>query len=756
VQIRYSAYGVPHIKAQTSFGAGYGLGFAFARENLCIGVELALTVAGERSSAFGEDASYVDPHLGATAVRNLDSDFYYRFIYTDEVVASMRRQLSAEARELVAGYVRGFNRYLRDTPAGRRPSSCRAAPWLRPISDEDVYRRINHIAVLESTHGMLSAIAGAEPPSDTGVRRAARTPHSRREVRFASNMAAFGRDTTDNRRGLSFSNPHFPWSGPQRLYAAQLTIPGKYDAFGAMLYGAPFILLGFNKDVAWSITYSTNHRVALYRLTSSADSPTRYVVDGKPRQLLATSLEVPSLNAAGKRVVRRRTLYRTEYGPVIDSAVFPWTREHVYVIKDANRDLGRWPDQFLESARAKRTVDIKRAAERIRGHMFSNVTAADRYGDVLYANYSPAINMPDADVKRCLIETGEKFLREEYTLVFDGARGDCDFRRDGDAIDPQILPARRAPWTMRTDYVLNANDSHWLVNADPTSVLEGFDLVVGPERIARGDRTRTGLRLVERRLAGADGLGGNKMSSDALRRLFYRAETVTGESIQADAVADCRANALVDLPNPGITVDLARACDVLADWDGTAHVTSRGAALAREFMIRLPREVRSAGYVLTSDSWRVPFDRRDPIGTPSGLAASATTRTALAEAVWALDNARLPYEKPFGVVQFLQLDGERVPVGGFPFSFHMMIAQLVPAVGLTRPTTGDSYIHAVTFDERGPIADVVVAYSQSTDSSSPHSSDFSRAYAEERWARVPFLERDIVSNPNFQLIELTP
>lgn len=753
VQLRYTGYGVPHIAAADYEGAGYGLGYAFARDNLCLGIELALTLAGERSAAFGEDGVYVDPHLGTTPVRNLDSDFYARFIYTDAVAASMRAQLSAEGRELVAGYVRGFNRYLAELPAKQRPTACRGTDWVRPLTPADVYRRINHIAILQGIHVFLPAIAGAGPPTE-GVTATAHVALVQKMEGAGSNMAAFGRATTANGRGLSFANPHFPWDGPQRFYAAHLTIPGKYDVFGGLLYGAPFILLGFNRDVGWSITYSTNHRLSLYRLKLAPGAPTSYLVDGSVRPLEAVQLTVPVRTASGRMATRSRTLYRSPDGPVIDSSLYPWTTGHAFVIKDANRDLGRWPDQFLAIGRTGNVRDIKDASVRLRGLMFSNVIAADRHGDVYFGNFSSAINMPDADLARCLVEDGEKLLREQYTVVLDGARSDCAWRRDGDAVDPEIIPARRAPWTIRSDYVLNANDSHWLVNADPESALEGFDRVVGRERAALGDRTRTGFRLVERRLAGADGLGGNKMTLEAMRRLLYRGETVLGESIRDDAVRDCRANP--EVASEGVTVDLTKACEVLAEWDGTARPASRGAALAREFIVRLPHETRGSGLTLTPETWEIPFDRARPVDTPAGLAPSAATRRALADAVASLDAAGVPWDGPLRDVQFLTVNSRRVPVGGFPFSFLRFSPALLPQKNLTAPvyTSGDSYIHAVTFDDDGPIADVALTYSQSTDPQSVHSWDLTLAYAQQRWVRVPFLDRDIENDPDYRVVEL--
>ena len=59
---------------------------------------------------------------------------------------------------------------------------------------------------------------------------------------------------------------------------------------------------------------------------------------------------------------------------------------------------------------------------------------------------------------------------------------------------------------------------------------------------------------------------------------------------------------------------LANACRVLADWDGTFNLDSRGAVLWREFITRF----RPAD---APQLFATPFDAADPLGTPRGLAA---------------------------------------------------------------------------------------------------------------------------------------
>ena len=75
-EIRRTAYGIPHILAGDYGSLGYGYGYAFAQDNLCVMADRVITLRGERSRYFGPAAGSGDT-LGA-ATDNLDSDIYYR------------------------------------------------------------------------------------------------------------------------------------------------------------------------------------------------------------------------------------------------------------------------------------------------------------------------------------------------------------------------------------------------------------------------------------------------------------------------------------------------------------------------------------------------------------------------------------------------------------------------------------------------------------------------------------------------------
>src|SRR5437016_1299311 len=145
--IRRTEGGIPHITAPNYAGLGYGYGYAFAQDNLCVMAEDYVTVDAERSRFFGPNGSYPQRGNGVTA-NNLDPDFFSQQIIDSHVIHELLAKApplgpEQEVRDLVTGYVAGYNRYLSDVGGtnGVPDSTCRGKPWVRPIAEADAYRR---------------------------------------------------------------------------------------------------------------------------------------------------------------------------------------------------------------------------------------------------------------------------------------------------------------------------------------------------------------------------------------------------------------------------------------------------------------------------------------------------------------------------------------------------------------------------------------------------------------------------------------
>jgi acyl-homoserine-lactone acylase len=375
--VRRTKFGIPHIKGNNFGSLGYGYGYAFAEDNLCVLMNDLVTIRGERARYFGPDGNHVIIPNGSVA-NNVDSDFFWKFINepapgeTQPPWQKLKASAVKDLQDVTTGFVAGFNRYIGEIKAGQhagRHASCRGEPWLQPIEEADMYRRYYRLALIASSSVFVSGIANAQPPAlaapsgsggggggggtlcapgsfpiiggqcspvDPTASAAGRTRKAPSKAtmiaalkqdpgplaafqqankdKFGSNMYAFSKDATESGVPMVFGNPHFPWSDTERLYIAHATIHGKLDIMGSSLYGVPAILIGFNRHFAWSHTVSTAYRFTLYELTLNPANPTQYLYDGALRDMTPYEIEV---EVKGETAKRKRTLYRSHYGPIM-------------------------------------------------------------------------------------------------------------------------------------------------------------------------------------------------------------------------------------------------------------------------------------------------------------------------------------------------------------------------------------------------------------------------------------------------------
>ena len=152
VTVTRTSLGIPHITANDFGSMGYGYGYAFAEDNLCVLYDDLLTIRGERAKYLGPDGTYTIPANDSTT-DNVTSDFFWKLMATDAVVARLKAAALPELREATAGFAAGFNRYIGEIKSGGhagRHAACRGAAYLAPISEADMYRRYFRLATLAS------------------------------------------------------------------------------------------------------------------------------------------------------------------------------------------------------------------------------------------------------------------------------------------------------------------------------------------------------------------------------------------------------------------------------------------------------------------------------------------------------------------------------------------------------------------------------------------------------------------------------
>ncbi|HET9141261.1 penicillin acylase family protein [Actinophytocola sp.] len=757
--IRYTEYGVPHIKANDFAGLGYGYGFAAAKDNICVLADTYLTVAAERSRFLGPDAPGSSAY--GSARTSLNSDLYFQQVNDSGVV---QRSIApqepngprAEVREIIRGYVAGYNRYLRETGVrGIGDPACRGAAWVRPIAEIDVYRHFHALATLGGQGQVVDGIAAAAPPAAPSAQPAPVPADAADRVRAAlgtkdmgSNAIAIGAAGTRNQRGLLLGNPHYPWQGGRRFWQSQLTVPGRLDVSGGSLLGMPLVQIGFNRDVAWSHTVATPTTFGLYQLRLA--SPTSYLVDGRAEQMTSRVVSVRVRNQDGSLGTVSRTLYSSRYGPML-APVFGlplnWTATSAYTIRDANQGNMRGLNTWFGLNQARSTREIVEVLSRTQGVPWVNTIAADQSGRALFADIQVVPHVTDELAARCNTPLGSAIFPSTGLTVLDGSRGDCAWGSDPDALLPGIFGPHRMPVLTRADYVENSNDSAWLAN--PHAPITGYPRIIGDIGTERDPRTRMGITAIEQQL------DRGRFTRQSMQDLLFGDRSWIGEQAAADTAAMCAALPGGRAPtSAGGTVEAGRACAALSRWDRRMTTTSRGGLLFERYWLHVVQAFDGFPQV-----WRVPFDPADPVRTPHTLdTANPVLPTALGDAIAELAAAGIEPDAPLGRNHYVVRAGATIPVhGGHAVQgvLNMIIPTWDPARGDVDVVHGSSHMQVVSFTG-GPCPDAVtlLSYSQSSDPTSAHHTDQTRLFSAGRWVRSRFCEHDIAGAPGLKVVRL--
>jgi acyl-homoserine-lactone acylase len=765
--IRYTSYGVPHIKAENFKGAGYGYGYAFAKENICLYAEELVTLHGERAKHFGLAGGYLG-QLGDTFA-NVDSDFFYKLLFTPALAAKIKAASSQDAQDLTSGFMAGYNRYVKEAGATGLPTACRNAAWVQPMTEDDAYLRFAQAAMAGSSLAFIKQIGSAQPPVTAKIAqaRASRAPalaavkyadssivkglQTIQEHTIGSNGIGFGRDVTQTGKGMVFGNPHFPWWGALRLNQLHLTVTGKgYDVYGATLLGVPLPLIGFNDKVAWTHTFSTDNRFTLRYLALDPTNPTRYIKDGKPVAMTPVALTITGKAADGSLTQIARTLYTTEYGPMLMDGSFAWGASSAFAIQDANLANYKLIDQVILNGKAGSVDSLREAAATFVAMPWVNTIAADRAGDAMYGNFSVAANVPDAQLAACVpgASVGAPFqdlMASNGLVVMTGTTSACDWSG--------AIGAAKRPWVKRSDYALNTNDSHWWPSRD--TFLTGYPKIIatGPnaEATPANNRTRTGHALLRDRLAGTDGQASNRFTMANLQQLYVQGRFFKAEKWLPDFVTAC-------LASSSASAAAKDACAVLQGWDKTHAFGSSGAILFFELYASL-NELNDASW------WSVPFNPADPLETPRGT-ANVSAALAKLETLVATTQFDTPTKRRFRPqdVQLLSRSDGFIAIPGGRYTFYNWRGVKKEVAGnwiyTADPATnagayGNSYIQFVTWDDAGPVAEGMLTYGQSSNPESPYFSDLTRLYSGGKWVKLPYTDAQITADPNYKLMEIS-
>jgi penicillin amidase len=331
-RVLYDDRAVPHIFAASEIDAWRGLGYVTARDRL-FQLDLQARAGGGTLTEL----------LGGQALR---ADRETRELGMGRAAERIVAAATGDERRSLEAYAAGVNAYLdgmplRDLPLEYRLLGRRPARW-SPLRSVQVTLRMQHTLTrndVDLEHLRAAAAVGeaaadalfplhspiqepiqpstgeprhvpvmvpppGAPDSAAVVALAEAGPKGEAEVgarslaplagvvrvrsgasdgdALGSNNWAVAPARTSAGAALLAGDPHLDLTLPSVWYEARIQVPGVVDAYGVTIPGLPAILLGFNRDLAWSFTNSEADLMDRWieRVDDSA-RPSRYMLDGK-------------------------------------------------------------------------------------------------------------------------------------------------------------------------------------------------------------------------------------------------------------------------------------------------------------------------------------------------------------------------------------------------------------------------------------------------------------------------------------------
>lgn len=432
VEVRYDERAVPHIFAANQADAARALGYVVARDRLFQMELQARAGGGTLTELLGPRALPLDREtrgLGMPAAAE---------------ARLAEAEPSSATRTLIEAYAAGVNARIAELGGGGVPLEYqllgrRPAHWA-PINSFHLLNRMGYTLTqsdLEARKAAAARVVGVaaadalyprvspiqEPVQPNGQRTAREErpripapgpaaplagegthPQARPGPSDAlgSNNWAVAPARSATGHALLAGDPHLELALPAIWYEAHIVVRDSLDVYGVTIPGAPGIVLGFNRDVAWSFTnVEADLQDRYLEVVDDEAAPGRYRVDGAWRQL---GNRVERYLGPRGELLQTDTIRFTHRGPLTRAADGAWQSLRWTMLES--------PSGLEALARATAAQSVAEWLETMTGWLAipQNMAVADRAGSI------------------AIRSTGRFPIRP-------GDRGDLVFRGDSSATD---------------------------------------------------------------------------------------------------------------------------------------------------------------------------------------------------------------------------------------------------------------------------------------------------------------------------------
>ena len=330
VEVVRDAEGIPHIFAASERDAWFALGYAHAQDRLWQ-MEFQRRVAAGRLAEFLGDRAF-------------DTDRLMRTLGIGYLAGRIAERTDAESRVALAAYADGVNAFLATDPVlpiefhafGMKPEPWkpadsigwllvmawdlsgnwrselarlrfaakvgreRAAELIPPYPGDPPWPLPDFNALYKELAPAASALLDILPPNDAAV---------------GSNNWVVSGNRSETGKPLLANDPHLGLQAPALWYLAHLATP-QGNVVGGTLPGLPFVVLGRNDHVAWSMTTTNGDTQDLFVERLAPGDEQSYLTP-KGKEKFAIREEVIRVGSE-ERKLRVRS---TRHGPVVSDVI---------------------------------------------------------------------------------------------------------------------------------------------------------------------------------------------------------------------------------------------------------------------------------------------------------------------------------------------------------------------------------------------------------------------------------------------------
>ncbi|MHC5066184.1 MAG: penicillin acylase family protein [Planctomycetota bacterium] len=656
VRILRDQYGVPHVYSNSERGLFYGAGYAQAEDQIENLAKNYLRAAGRLAEIEGELA--------------LPRDILVRAFGIPEQARTGFSEIDPDIRSHFESFAAGVNAFI----AEHREE---VPEWIQEVSPEDAVALAlysNLMFTLPHCERDLRN-AGVEFVRLAGTGNSATTP-------MASNQFSVSPGRSGTGAAMLSMDPHLALRGWTRFYEFHLSSPD-LNVMGATFLGLPYIGMGHNGRVAWSMTVNSPDLGDVFALELNPGNPLQYR-GPTGWEDISSRVESMGVTTPTGLATRRNQFLSTRFGPIVaqgEGVAYAFAIPSIESLSSLR--------QLYDMSKA-RDIGSLRTAIAAQGIPLFNILSIDTAGDSYFIS-SGRIPLRDTRISskaiRPAAESWAEWKGYHRTDELPQSMGDS------------------------SGIMLNTNSGPASVCSDPQLATERFPTyMIGHSANSRSRRLRE--------LLGTD----TSVSWEEMR------EYATDTRIElADRVIPALTAAIAQFGDKfdGDKELLAQCMQVLRSWDRHTDIDSRGAI----YFIQIG--LHPGSQALLSKGISEPNEVLE-------IMVDAAQRTI--DEFGSLD-------APWGDYSRLRIGDLDIPCAGYGDILSPAVRPTRGTLrrGKSVAEVGTAYAMLVDFSGRGR-AMSILPYGQSQDPESPHFADQASLYSQGQYKPAWFHRDEVEAN----------